>query len=210
MELLISIIIVSIIILSLGSIDLFSRHHVIGSERRAKLQNEISHALEHMTKNISGTGTRGGAIGDLNQPAINTNPIGSDPAIRIRIDSNNPPDGIRDASDVEIAYRYRVSNHEIWYYLVYPGAHEIITPGLPAHGFIMSDFSSITSGAFTQPSQIRYDTSNNYLEVQLTGCWDPATAGSWDPVTGSPSNATPENPCVTMQASIKLPGVSVH
>jgi len=52
MELIIAIILMSLIILSLTSIYLFSRFHVFTSDRLTKAQNEASLVLEHMTKNI--------------------------------------------------------------------------------------------------------------------------------------------------------------
>jgi len=52
-ELLISIVLLSLIVLGFASINVFSRYHVITSDRRAKLQNEVSYCMEHMTRNIS-------------------------------------------------------------------------------------------------------------------------------------------------------------
>jgi Tfp pilus assembly protein PilV len=63
-ELLVSMILMSLVILGLSSIDLFSRHHVISSDRRVKVQNEISYAIEHMSKYVQQSS------GNLSRPAI--------------------------------------------------------------------------------------------------------------------------------------------
>ena len=63
-ELLISIAVVSIMILTFYSIDTFSRNQVINSDRRAKVQNELGYVLEHMSKYIQQAG------GDISNPAF--------------------------------------------------------------------------------------------------------------------------------------------
>jgi Tfp pilus assembly protein PilV len=51
-ELIIAIVLMSLVLLGFFSIELFSNHHVISSDRRAKVQNEISYAIEHMSKYV--------------------------------------------------------------------------------------------------------------------------------------------------------------
>jgi hypothetical protein len=182
-------VLLSIIILGLTNIDLFSRSHVISSDRRAKIDNEISLALVHMAKNI------GKAIGDVNQAPVTLTTIGGDNAITVWIDYNT--NGQRDASDKQIAYRYSPApNYEIWYYSNYtdsPASYEVLTSKK-----IRPDFSSTTS----QPTYRTYSSSNNYIVVQLTACWDPSqTRYSCD---------TPNNPSVTMKANIKMPSVTTN
>jgi len=82
-ELLISVAIVSIMILSFYSIDTFSRNQVLNSDRRVKLQNELSYALEHMGKYL--------------QQGIGNNSIAANQGIQlqgngfqVRVDFNNP------------------------------------------------------------------------------------------------------------------------
>ncbi len=194
LELIISISIFAVIALGFASIDTFSRYQAITSDRRAKLQNEASYVLEHMAKNITGTGTRGGAIGDINQTPVNLTTIAGDNAIIIQIDySNNGRwDGI--PTDKQVAYRYRPApNYEIWYYSNYtdsPAAYEVI-----ASKNIRPDFGSDIS----QPTYRTYNSGNNYIDVQITACWDPAgTCG------------TSDNPQVTMKSSIYMPAASTN
>lgn len=52
MEVLISLVLFSMIVLGFSSIDFFSHFHVISSDRRAKIQNEASFIIDHMTKHI--------------------------------------------------------------------------------------------------------------------------------------------------------------
>ena len=51
-ELMIAISLLSILILAFGSLELFSRRHVVTLDRQAALQNEASLALEHMSINV--------------------------------------------------------------------------------------------------------------------------------------------------------------
>jgi len=66
-ELLVSMGIMSMVILGMFGINIFSQHHVISSGRRAKVQNEISYAIEFISKYVQQ------ANGNLNRPAIQYN-----------------------------------------------------------------------------------------------------------------------------------------
>lgn len=199
LELLIAITLISLIVLGFSSIDLFSRYHVVTSDRRAKLQNEVSHALEHMTKQISM------AIGNERIFGVGTvidrTDIGGDSAIRIYIDAN--ANGQSDSSDSWIAYRFTGNTgnpntqFQIWFYSNYTNpssSYEVIATK------ITSDFSN------TYVSYDNTDTDgdpiDNYMDIQLTACWDP---------DGSPQACgTPDNPSVTMSTRIKMPSVSTN
>ncbi len=199
MELLISIVLLSLIVLGFTSINIFSRYHVISADRRAKLQNEASYILEHMTKNI------GRAIGDIANSPIDRNNIAGNSAIRVRIDSNN--NGQRDAADTEIVYRYRPApRYEVWYYSNYTtpaSGYEVISSlssaGPPGRGHITSDFTN---------SFVSYFTTDNFISVRMRACWDPTeAAGACD---NPPLNPNPDNPSVTMQTRVKMPSVSTN
>lgn len=79
-ELIIAIALMGMLILGFYSIDLFSRYHVVSSDKRAKLQNEISYAIEHMSKYVQQ------ANGNLSRNAIQSLPAG----FRVYIDLRNP------------------------------------------------------------------------------------------------------------------------
>jgi len=194
-ELLIAVSIFALIAVGFSNIDTFSRYHVTSSDRRVKLQNDASYVLEHMAKNITGTGTRGGAIGDINQPPVNLTTIGGNNAITVWIDANI--NGTRDAPDKQIVYRYRPApNYEIRYYPNYtdaPASYEVITSKK-----IRPDFSSNLS----QPTYCAYNSDNNYIDVQITACWDP---------DGSPAACgSLDNPALVIKNRIYMPAVSTH
>ncbi|MDD5044985.1 MAG: prepilin-type N-terminal cleavage/methylation domain-containing protein [Candidatus Omnitrophica bacterium] len=51
-ELLLTVVLIGVLVLALASIQKFAFHHVIASERRAKLQNDGYLILEHIIKNL--------------------------------------------------------------------------------------------------------------------------------------------------------------
>lgn len=90
-ELLIAIVLLSIIVLGLGNIDLFSRSHLLSSDRRAKIDNELSLALAHMGKNVvQGVGIQG--VGIYNLPPLEQTASG----FRVRVDSLKTPLNLND------------------------------------------------------------------------------------------------------------------
>jgi hypothetical protein len=143
MELLIALVIMGLLVIGFSSIDLFSRFHVIASERRAKLQNEVSFGLEHMTKTV------GAAIGDINEPPV----IYNYPQLNIWIDTNL--NGMKDAADSQIIYLYDIPAHQLWYKPTNnPQDDQIISQNV--HFF-----------------DAAYNATNNYVVVSLGSCWDP-------------------------------------
>jgi len=84
-ELLISMALVSMIMLGFYSFDSFSRYHVINTDRRAKVQNDLSYAIEYMSKNVQQS------IGDFNNPPIKSYPAPSNQTgFQVRRDLRNP------------------------------------------------------------------------------------------------------------------------
>jgi hypothetical protein len=164
-------------VLGFASIDLFSRHQVLTANRRAQVQNEVSFVLEHMSKEISR------AIGDANQiPVTIDTPAGPNPPwrkIRVWIDSN--PNAIRDTNDVEIAYEWNRNNRRVRYWPDYTGPSDVIS-------------NRVTNFDVSQ--------TDNYVSVELTACWDPAST-TW-------SCGASDNPSVTMRTRIMMPSVSTH
>ena len=199
-ELLIAICIFALIIIGFSSIDTFSRYHVITSDRRAKLQNDASYVLGHMAKNLTGTGTSGGAVGDANNYPVQPTNISGNNGITFRVDSNN--NGKLDGSDKQIAYTYSAANYQIWYYsnyTDYPDSYEVLTQQNPVTGYshIRPNFSSDIS----QPTYRSYSSANNYIEVQIGACWTPSS----DATCG-----TADNPSLSMKNRIYMPAVSTH
>lgn len=200
LELIVALILFSLLVLAFGNLHIFGHYHLFTSARRSQVQNQVALVLEHMAKQISGTADRGGAIGD-SAIAVSRAPIAGANAIEVWVDADK--DGRRDdADDKRIAYSYNAtSRYEIRYYDNFAdaaSANITITDfnnALAGNSYILPDFSSDT----TQPTYVSYSPVNNYLEVQVTGCWDPASAATC---------GSPDNPQAKMRARIKMPSVS--
>lgn len=181
-ELLIAVGLLLLVVLGFQSIHLFSNYHVINADRRAKLQNESVYTLQHMAKEISK------AIGDISQSAVEISDISSDTAIKVYIDYNQ--NGQRDGGDRQIAYRFTGTTgspsdrYQIWYYSNYvnpSSSYEVISRNVTL-------FEPTTTG--------------NYVNVKITVCWD----SDGNPV----ACGTQDNPGITMQSRIHMPGVTMH
>jgi len=183
LELVISLAILGILVLSFTSIDLFSRFHVISADRRAKVQNEVSNAVEHMAKQISrGVGRVGTA-----PVIINTPPTGN--RIKVRTDQNL--NGLIDdnAATCFISYRFIPATYEIVFFPQYSIA------GWSNVAANVHVAAQIVACAFT------YNAGNNLVTVDLTACWNPLS-----PLTCG----NPDNPSVQIRTNIKMPGVSTR
>lgn len=171
---------IGVIALGAASINTFSQLQVASAVRRAQLQNEISLVLEHMTKQLVGRLDRGGAIGSVNDPAVEINStILGNPAFRARVDANS--NGMADVSDKVIGYRL-MPNYEIWYY-------DDLGPPIPGSA------SEVLS---TKTVSWQKAHSDNYIVITLTSRWDPSRSASID------------NPEITMRTLINMPAVSTH
>jgi len=180
-ELLIAVCIFGLIIAGISSIDTFCRYHVVSSDKRVKLQNDVSFILEHMAKEI------GKAIGDANNLPV----VIEDSNRRVKIyvdlasDGSSTGDGRMDTEgDRWIAYQYSDSpNYEIRYYYDYnghPNDYEVLSKKI-------SSFSPA------------YTSGSDYVGIQLFACWDPSVAGG-----------TLDNPSLEMKNRIYMPSVSTN
>jgi Tfp pilus assembly protein PilV len=95
-ELVIAIVLVSLAILGLSNIDIFGHSQALDASRRTKLQNEVTIALDHMTKEISN------AIGDANTFPVDDSNFPN--LIKVRVDSTL--NGRFDAADGQISYGF--------------------------------------------------------------------------------------------------------
>lgn len=192
-ELLIATSLIGVLVVGISSLYTYTHFHLRGSDYRAQLQNEASYVLEHMAKNITGTANRGGAIGDsTNPPVFRTEPLPTVISLVAIIDST--PDGIRDINnDYFIEYRYDNSTDSIVY------CAQCTIP-LCMFGCFVSKLKTLSSRIYDfNPT---YNATDNYLEVELTACWDP-TEAQFD-------CGTIDNPAVTMRNRINMPAVSVN
>lgn len=203
LELLIAILLLSIIVLDLGNIDLFSRSHVISSDRRAKIDNEISLALVHMGKQIMnafGNEIISGA--DTVVSVVANNPPSDDGnTIRFKIDSDN-----NGTADTWRAYLYHNNSapsgkNQIWY--CPQCSDSTCATCTPVWGtsdnIIARNISSFTP---SKPVDASNRLNKSYITIEIQACWDP---------DGAPYACnTPNNPSVTMKANINMPAVSTN
>lgn len=103
LELLVAIVLLSVLVLGLTSIDFFSRNHVISSDMRSRLQNEIYLALEHINRSaIRATGDNT-SFGILDPTFVGPSPY-HETFTQIRIDLNSPPTPTSYADDTWVGY----------------------------------------------------------------------------------------------------------
>ncbi|MBC8436452.1 MAG: hypothetical protein H8D90_01000 [Candidatus Omnitrophica bacterium] len=154
-ELLITIVLFSIIVLSFSSIDLFSRRQLLNLERQSTLQNELSILIAHMSKNIQK------ATGTFVDFPININAAApGGPLMTIYLDSNG--DGLRDK---QVAYRWDNLNYQVKYYDNYgssPGSLEVIA-------------NKIRSFTMSLPN----GSKSHYVELNAIACWQPGQPVSY-------------------------------
>lgn len=200
LELIISIAIMSIIVLGFTSLDLYSRHNVLQADRRARVQNTLSYALDHMTKNIAS------AIGNEKMYGAYTvvNIVGN--VIAVYIDANGngqrevPVSSPGSTVDHWTAYRYDSTGanaNQLRYC-----SRCVDDSGTCDFSVCMDTVNTLSKNISTfSPSVTRnadLTLKDNYVTVQLTGRWKMPDASSQD---------NPEN---TMLTRIKMWGVSTN
>lgn len=187
MELLIVLVIFSLIIVGITSINVFSRHHVVSSDRRTRLQNEISFCFEHITKQ----GLR--AIGNERIYGANSAvSIVANTSLSFFVDSN--PDGKKDASDTWVSYTFNPSTYRLTF------CANCGSSPTCACSAANTEVLSEKIVAFS-PTKVANFTQGNHIEVVITARWDPSQPSA---------TATSENPEMNMRAAIDLPSISTR
>ena len=179
-ELIMSMVLMSLVLLAFFSIDLFSRNHVISSDRRAKVQNEISYAIGDMSKYVQQS------IGDYNNPPIVRYPAaGAQTGFQVRLDLNNPRTP-RDLLDDSWVIFYLNGNQLIR-----------ILPGYPNE-----TLSSRVSGIFVANVMPDYPTEGFYVRIADQGMSvDVGLVGRYDPA----ATANSDNPQIAMKTRLVSP-----
>lgn len=219
LELLISIVLLSVIVLALASIDLFSRHHVVTSDRRARLQNQMYYVIEHMNKEISKAigneqlGTTGSG------PSADTNRVveftvgGSGLAHRLKVyvdanrngqrepPQNNPPANV----DHWIAYHFydNGSPANINSILYCDRCRQDNCNQCMDNNWIT--ISNNTIRLIVAKPESGGNLSDNYLEIEVAGCHNPPPPGGVGDTCGNT-----DNPIVALRTNIKMPSVAVR
>ncbi len=213
-ELLIAIALFSMVILAFSSISLFSQYHLLTSERRARVQNELSYVVDHMTKEISKAIGNEWVYGEGSVIAQEHSTSPTIDRLKIRIDSNQNgkvDNGV--GGDKWISYTFNPIDSDTFWYCPDLGTNynpnPSCAPVLLSHKITDFDFSVLKSSG-TPSHACPTGVSNpgasgclsvDYINVTLTTCWDPLT-----PTTCG----TPDKPSATMNARIKMPSVSTN
>jgi Tfp pilus assembly protein PilV len=179
-ELLIAIVLLAMVILGVNNVNVFSRYHLISTDRRTKIQNDASRCLEHMTKNASQAIGNEAVFGGTTAIYATTN------VFSFFADANG--DGLRGTAgeDYWAGYRLNTSTHQL---------------GYCSH---CSDYScSSCSFEYLANNITAFSAANqgNYVNANITTCWNPASPATCN---------TPDNPSITMDTSIHLPSVSTN
>lgn len=193
LELLIAIVLLSVIVLSISSIEVFSRHNLMSSDIRAKIQNDISFVLEHMTKHISRT------IGNDNaypNQVVAFSTCGTNPTtttLAVFIDANY--NGKRDTNDHWVVYEFSSGTTSKELKFCFSGGDSSVTPVCPNSCTTWETLSTkIRSfGIALDPG------TKNVLDVTISGLNSPTEAAN-----------DIKNPSVKMATSIFMPEVSIN
>jgi Tfp pilus assembly protein PilV len=187
-ELLVSMILMSLVLLGFFSIELFSSHHVVSSDRRAKVQNEISYAIEYMSKYVQQ------ANGNLSRSAIQANATGF--RVYIDLNSTQTPSVLTDDGWIDYTLSSNTltatctanggtcpftSPENLTTKIIAGVAGNTIMPEFPDKGFYVSITDQGTA-----------------VDIGLVGRYDPAAAASSD------------NPQISMKTRLVSPSSSAQ
>lgn len=169
-ELLISIIIVTMMVLSFYGLETFSHGQVINSERRAKVQNQLAYVLEHMSKYVQQAG------GNINYPAITLYPtLGAKTGFQIQVDLN-PTQTPSDFSDDALVY-YTLSGNTLSTGCTARGTGTCGT--FSSEVLINRIVANFNNGVLpANPSDGFYvliDSLGNLVDIGLVGRYDPSS-----------------------------------
>lgn len=175
-ELLVSMVIVSIIILSFYGLETFSRSLVFDSEKKSKVQNQLAYALEHMSKYIQQ------AVGRKNDPGIRYYPgVGEKTGFEVRVDLRSPQNPADLANTAWVRYYLDGSNLKISCASSGTG----VCGALPVNPEVLSDkiigsfvFDEIMPIGTTDGFYVKIDASAGFADIGLAGRNDTSSSSS--------------------------------
>lgn len=151
-ELLVAVVLVGLLVLGISSIDVFSRFHLITSDRRMQLQNQASLCIERIAKDV----VRG--IGTASVPAVLTCAANE---LQVRYDSNE--NGQIDVGVDKVGRFYRNGNN-----LEYDSDYH---PGDPYERILTQ---KVVNHVLTTPIDIFTWEDNVIIRIELVLRHDPA------------------------------------
>ncbi|MDD5108862.1 MAG: hypothetical protein PHC29_05070 [Candidatus Omnitrophica bacterium] len=191
-ELIVSILIVSTMVLCIYSLETFSHGQVINSDRRVKVQNDLAYALEHMSKYLQQA--------NGNRPVFQLFPPGNPTGFRVWVDFNNPHTPSDYTDDAQI--RYSLSGNTLSASCSGGLCGSFVDEDLS--GRIISGFSNtiIPDPLPSPPSSGFYfiidpdsNGMSNVVEIGLIGLYDPSASTT-------PSALLTTNPQVMMKTRV--------
>ncbi|MFA6129897.1 MAG: hypothetical protein WC731_02815 [Candidatus Omnitrophota bacterium] len=165
-ELIMAIILMSLVLLGFFSIDLFSRNHVISSDKRVKVQNQISYALDYISKYVQQ------GVGEFDNPAIRRYPAaGVQTGFQVRVDLNTPRTPGNLVDDPWITFYLDGNALKV----IFIATTEVLSEK------IISNFSATVMPDYPTAGFYARITDNGMaVDVGLVGRYDPAVAVSSD------------------------------
>lgn len=168
-ELIVSIIIVSIMVLTVYGIYTFSHSQVLNAERRTKVQNELAFALEHMSKYVQQ------ANGNKSNPPIAAYPdLATQTGFQARVDFNSTQTPSVLSDDAWVSYS--LSGNTL--------SAGCSGTGCPFVSEVLTDkvITNFVSGTMpnnpTNGFYVSIDSTGNIVEVGLVGRFKPTEAVS--------------------------------
>jgi Tfp pilus assembly protein PilV len=191
-ELLVSILIVTILVLSFYSLETFSHGQVINSERRAKVQNQLAYVLEHMSKYVQR------ASGNTaNKPIVETAT-----GFQVRVDFNDPqtPSVL---ADYTVGYSLDSATHTLS--TTCSGSANCPFGTETLSNKIIGNFVSnaIMPNSPTDGFYVKVDPLGNFVDIGLVGCYNPS-----QPPNTAATRLT--NPQVEMKTKLICNNSSTH
>lgn len=196
-ELIMSIVLMSLVLLGFFSIDLFSRHHVISSDRRAKVQNEVVRAMENMSKYVQQ------ANGNLSRNAIQYLPgptSAGATGFRVYIDLRNPQTPSVLANDGWIDYTLSSNTLTV----TCTANDEGICPFIPVTENLTAKIIAGVAGGSIMPESpvngfyVNITNQGTAVDIGLVGKYQPAV------------EASPDNPQISMKTRLVCPSSSAQ
>lgn len=218
LELLLAIVLLSIIVLGLTSIDFFSRHNVVNADVKARLQNKGYLGLEHIKRNaLLAIGNETISYPAQAESVIDIRQItGLNESARLKIFQDVNMDGIRQepvgiplvSEDHWTVYRwYSNTGAPIdRYQLQYCGwcRNKTCNGANCAAGWEVVS-TNVISFIPIKPADANEVLTDNYVDVEITTCLHPEYNFDANPDCG-----TPDNPQTTMRSRILLPVVGIN
>ncbi len=174
-ELIVVIMILGVVVMTAANFELFGRFEVNDIDRSSRLQNDVYFIAASLCKELNG------ALGSTSDwPLAITTSGGNTSLITIWVDYNK--NGIRDASDRQVAFGYDSATHQLRKYDNYSGS--------PGSYTVLS--SKITSFVCEVPA------TSNYVNFSIMARYNPSLSVSTN------------NPEISLFSAGNMPSVSVN